>query len=318
MQVLLTFDIEVWCGNWWKDLDARFPSHYVRCVYGEDREHGHALPRTLEILARHELKGVFFVEPLFAARFGVQHLAEIIRLIRGAGQEVQMHLHPEWASEIDHPRMAGLSTKQRRLGAFTLEQQSRMMHFGRDLLAEAGAPAPTAFRAGSFAANADTFAALRENGILLDFSINAALPASVPDLRDGRDLTRIQRIDGVTSVPMAIFRDGFGKDRHAQIGACSAAELTGAMRRAARAWQRHFVILSHGTEMLRPWKPIPDRIVARRFESVCAWLGRHREDYPTAGVADLRLDGEDGGGRSRASLYATSRRYVEQGLRRYL
>ena len=135
---------------------------------------------------------------------------------------------------------------------------------------------------------------------------------------DGRDLTRTQVIDGVTSVPMAVFRDGFGKERHAQIGACAAAELIGAMEHAARAGKPHFVILSHGTEMQKPWSPLPDRIVARRFESVCQYLGRHRDTLPTGGVADLPLADPDSGGVSRASVLATTRRYVEQAVRRYL
>ena len=318
MRVLLTFDVEVWCGNWWKSIDERFPSSFERCIYGQDRAGGHALPKTLEILNRHGLKGVFFVEPLFAGRFGVPFLREIVELIRGAGQEVQLHLHPEWAAEIDHPATAGMTTRQRRLGAFTFEQQKRLIGFGLELMASAGAPRPAAFRAGSFAASASTFRALRENGVSLDFSIDAVLPASVPDLRDGRDLTRTQVIDGVTSVPMAVFRDGFGKERHAQIGACAAAELIGAMEHAARAGKPHFVILSHGTEMQKPWSPLPDRIVARRFESVCQYLGRHRDTLPTGGVADLPLADPDSGGVSRASVPATTRRYVEQAVRRYL
>lgn len=85
MNVFLTFDIEVWC-NGWDDLDGSFPGSFERYVYGHSADGDYALPQTLAILNKHGLKGVFFVEPLFATRFGAEHLATIVRLIRGAGK----------------------------------------------------------------------------------------------------------------------------------------------------------------------------------------------------------------------------------------
>ena len=81
MNVYLSFDIEVWC-NGWKDLDGQFPASFERYVYGRSSRGDYALPKTLEILERNGLKGVFFVEPLFAARFGIDKLAVIVDLIR--------------------------------------------------------------------------------------------------------------------------------------------------------------------------------------------------------------------------------------------
>jgi len=73
MQVHLTFDIEVWC-NGWQQLDQRFPAAFERYCYGRSAQGDYALPKTLEILQRHGLTGVFFVEPLFSARFGASYL----------------------------------------------------------------------------------------------------------------------------------------------------------------------------------------------------------------------------------------------------
>lgn len=60
----------------------------------------YALPKTLEILDGHGLAGVFFVEPMFAGRFGIEYLATIIEMIRGGNNDIQLHLHPEWTDEI--------------------------------------------------------------------------------------------------------------------------------------------------------------------------------------------------------------------------
>jgi len=81
MKVLLTFDVEVWCNSW-EHLDKLFPSAFDRYVYGHSRHGSYALPKTLEILNTHGLQGVFFIEPLFAARFGLSYLQTIVNLIR--------------------------------------------------------------------------------------------------------------------------------------------------------------------------------------------------------------------------------------------
>ena len=82
-----------------------------------------------------------------------------------------------------------------------------------------------AFRAGSFASNADTYRALRTCGIGIDSSLNEVCADSAPDLRGKLDFTRPQAFEGVNILPMTVFRDGTGRLRPAQLGACSFAEL---------------------------------------------------------------------------------------------
>ena len=64
MDVLITFDVEIWCNSW-EELDDRFPDAYQRYVYGSSRKGNFALPHILGTLNRYGLKGVFFVEPMF-------------------------------------------------------------------------------------------------------------------------------------------------------------------------------------------------------------------------------------------------------------
>jgi peptidoglycan/xylan/chitin deacetylase (PgdA/CDA1 family) len=316
VQVLLTFDVEVWCDSW-GTLDASFPRAFARYVYGESRRGCFALPKTLEILKRHGLKGVFFVEPLFAARFGLQYLKTILSLIQEAGQEVQLHLHQEWADEISPPPLASITRKRPYLSDCTLEEQIELVRLGCELMQCAGAPRPVAFRAGGFAANADTFAALRASAIRCDFSIDCTVPWSVADLRDRRALLSPQFIDDVVTFPMAVFRDGFGRARHVQVGACAAAEMIQAMEGAARLGWTHFVVLSHNFEMLKPGSTSPDRIVVDRFERICDYLGRQRSRLATVNVSELAIDAiGQPNGMPRVSRAATLRRYAEQAVRR--
>ena len=110
LDVFYTVDVEIWCDGW-VDIDAKFPDAFQRYIYGRTATGAFGLPYQLELLSDHGLTGVFFVEPLFATRFGEQPLAEIVGLIQERGHEVQLHLHTEWVDEAHahlldepHPR----------------------------------------------------------------------------------------------------------------------------------------------------------------------------------------------------------------------
>jgi len=318
MRVVLTFDVEVWC-NGWRSLDDDFPRAFGRYVYGRSKAGDYALPHTLRILRRHGLKAVFFVEPLFAARFGTQYLDEVVALIADAGHEVQMHLHPEWTDEIKPPPLPDIPGKRQHLCYYSLEEQTHLIAFGKSMLTRALGEAPSAFRAGSFAANRDTYLALAGNGIWQDSSIDPTHSCSVADMREFWNVWANGVIHGVEAYPLSVFRDGMGRLRHAQIGACSVAELAQAMRTAQKLGWSHFVVLSHNFEMLKPNSEEPDRIAAHRFAQFCAFLARNREIFEVGSFGDF-----SGVPRSTTEVVphvgftATGRRYAEQALRRLL
>lgn len=318
MRVLLTFDVEVWCNSW-ATLEQDFPSSFDRYVYGRSTKGDFALPKTLEVLDRHGLKGVFFVEPLFAARFGIEPLATIVELIRDAGQEVQLHLHPEWTDEARDPLLPNVTHKRQHLSYYSGEEQRALIAHGIRLLAEAGAPAPVAFRSGSFACNADTFSAVAANGLRFDSSVNTALAVSTPASSLDPAAGHCEPFDfnGLGVYPMTLLRDGFGRLRHAQIGACGASELIEALDGACESGWPAFVLLSHNFELMIPDKLAPDPIVVKRFERLCRHLGDHEASMPTAGFAQLPpLPAPRGLPLPAVGRLPTALRYFEQALRR--
>lgn len=286
MNVFLTFDIEIWCNSW-DELDRRFPAAFERYIYGRSPAGDYALPKTLEILDRHGLRGVFFVEPLFAARFGERHLETVTRLIRDAGQEVQLHLHPEWTDEIRPPIFPDKPYKRQHLIHYTRDEQVELLRRGLALLAAVGCADITGFRAGSFAANADTLAAAQACGLKVDSSLNMCYPVSGGELRAEGDFYFPRRRGALQLLPISVFRDGLGKLRHAQIGACSCRELVSAIESAAELGHPCFTILSHNFEMLRSGASTPDLIVARRFDALCRFLAANRQRFPTSGLHGL-------------------------------
>jgi len=319
MNVYLTFDIEVWCGGW-RDLDGRFPASFERYVYGRSPKGDYALPKTLEILERNGLKGVFFVEPLFAARFGLRHLTTIVEMIRAGGHDIQLHLHPEWSDELRPLPFPGADRKRQHLAYYTLDEQITLVRLGLALLAQAGCGPISAFRAGSFASNADTYRALKACGIGIDSSLNEVCADSGPDLRGQLDFTRPQRIEGVDVLPMTVFRDGTGRLRPAQLGACSFAELRAALLSAKAGGTGHFVILSHNFEMLRQGSSDPDGIVVRRFERLCRFLAARRDQFTVTSMSMLPTSQPDSPAFALpvAGLPATLWRHGEQLARRFL
>jgi len=315
MQCILSFDVEIWCNDWAR-LDAEFPEAFIRYIYGGSREHGGALPLTLAMLERYGLRGTFFVEPLFAARFGREYLREVVDLIGSRGHDIQLHLHSEWADEIDPRPLPHIEDKRQHLQYLDRTDQNVLIRLGLDLLHDAGVEHIRAFRAGSFAANADTFRSLVDVHIPIDSSINAAEPLSVPDMRGVVEIHEPSIIEGVRSIPLTVFRDGFGRLRPAQVGSCSFMEMKEFVCRAVMEDRPVINILSHNFEMLRPGSTKTDPIVTRRFEELCTFLASHPEVIVTTYDAIPASPG------SREPLHvgagATLRRMAEQLARRAL
>jgi hypothetical protein len=317
VNVYVTFDVEVWCDGW-ADLDGRFPAAFQRYYFGRSEAGDYALPKTIEILDRHGLQGVFFVEPLFAARFGRQHLETVARLIADGGQDVQLHLHPEWTDEISPPLIADVSKKRQHLVHYDVDEQTALIAAGRRLLEQAlGRPVDT-FRAGSFAANRDTFRALARNGFALDSSLNAGYDYSAGSIAGVHDFGSERLIEGVRCIPVTVYRDGLGRRRPAQLNGSSFAELRSALLDAQARGVRHFVIVSHNFEMLKPSSNRPDWFVVRRFEALCRFLGEHRELF-RVGPFGAATPAEDGATETRPQvpLWATAGRLVQQVARRF-
>jgi len=313
MQVHLTYDVEIWADGW-TDMQARLPETFRRHTYGPlPRERG-ALPINLQILRDNGLHAVFFVEPLFSYYYGLDALQELVGLIIEAGQEVQMHIHPEWLDELPN-EIVPRRKKTPMLHQFSLDEQVVMLGAAADRLVEAGAPRPIAFRSGNYSANADTLRALARIGVKIDSSINACFDFPYP----GKGSTHLHpsRIEGVAEYPVTLFRDGFGRMRPMQITACSVSELVQGLTYARDQGLPAATLVSHSFELLSADRRSEDHIVTRRFAGLCEWLGRNSARFPTSSfdtavVPAVAPTWE----MPKVSPLATAQRYVAQAARR--
>jgi len=316
VDVFITVDTEVWC-NGWSDLDQKFPRAFRNYVYGTTSRGDYGLPVQFRILNDHALTAAFFVEPLFSLRFGRGPLDEIVGLINEAKQEVQLHLHTEWLDESAQPVFPEIREKRQFLYMFDLPQQTRLIQLGLELLGRSGAIGVNAFRAGSFGLGPETFAAARSAGVEFETSFN---PASNHPINASVRYLQPTVVEGLPIYPLSVFRDGFGRIRQAQLGACSLAELTRCLWSAKEQGWSAVVLLSHNFELMSASKDRPDLVVVQRFEGLCRFLADHRDVFSVRGFSELRptFDGAEAAAMPSVGFGATAIRYAEQAVRRLL
>jgi len=286
LDVFLTFDIEIWCDDW-NDLDTKFPNAFQRYIYGATPRGNYGLPHILGELDDHGLKGVFFVEPFFSTRFGLDLLSEIISLIQEQKQEVQLHPHTEWIDESIEPLIDNIQSKKQLLRHFSLSEQITLIQAGANLIMKAGGGHVNAFRAGNFGFNRDTLRALAANNIPFDSSYNATMYGldSGIHLPEDSFLESVE-CEGVYEFPITVFNDGL-KLRHTQVTACSYQEMEGLLWQALHSGRKSFVIFSHNFEFLNKSMNRPDYVAVNRFRKLCAFLVRHQDCFRVCGFQGL-------------------------------
>jgi len=275
-RVLLTIDTElVWrhhaAGLSWEENLAR--SYHAAGV---------GVPYQLQVLAEHGLKACFFVDPMPALVHGLDPVCRMVEPILAAGQEVQLHLHPFWAY-LERAEREGHCPE---LTEFSASEQRDLIAQAQQLLVAAGAPAPIAFRAGSYAADAATLAALPDVGISYDSSHNGSQQALSRLPLDPRQVTPVA-VAGVTELPVGQIEESPGRLRHLQICAVSAGELREALTHASREQHPAVAIVSHSFELATRDGLAVNRVVEYRFRRLCGFLAERREEMPTMWVRDL-------------------------------
>ena len=287
LNVYFTVDVEIWCGGW-EDIDAKFPQAFKRYIHGKTAQGDFGLPYKLTLLNDYGLKGVFFVEPMFTCRFGLEPLKEIVNIIKEANQSIELHLHTEWVDEAKQAIFPSVTHKRQYLRCFTQEEQTRLIALGKQWLIESGVEQVQAFRAGSFGFNVDTLGALSANNIFVDSSYNASFMGPESNFMPGVIVTEAILYEDVYEVPMTVYFDRPGHLRHAQLCACSFREMEGLLWKALEQGWQHFTILSHNFELLHRSFERPDKIVINRFKQLCEFLDKNKDCFNTSNFSDYQ------------------------------
>lgn len=258
MHIFLTIDVE------------SASCDYERDVLGS----GYGLPYLLGSLRQACMNATFLVEAMDASRQPSTQLAETCHRILAAGQDLQLHVHPEMAN------LAGIMNNDGVLWRHCREEQARLIATGRDTLHKITGTMPVAFRAGSLTANTDTLLAMKDCGITLGSnrdldthsSIESRLNHVFPVVND------ISTFMDVTDIPVSAFLSPLpkldGRWRHLEPCALSLGEMTHALAAMHRAGYRSACLLTHPHEFYyrRGHRYYPNLINRRRWERLLRFL----------------------------------------------
>ena len=258
---------------------AQIPDASMECVV-DGKSMG--LSYVVALLARHGLKGTFFVEPMARYHFGEKALARTVEILLAAGQDVQLHLHPAWLTFKD-----GKPHSDRLLDYSPAEQQD-LIGAGRAALESMGARI-VAFRAGGFAADDRQYDALRGLGIPLSSSYCLGYRDQGCAIAGYGDRNDAFTAAGIREIPASSYRIRDPRKllgyacKPFQVGSTSSANVRRVVEAARRAGMDSLSLLLHNFEFADrkeddwSWKPIrANAAVARHFEATCAYLADPR------------------------------------------
>ncbi|MFM9853743.1 MAG: polysaccharide deacetylase family protein [Sphingomonadaceae bacterium] len=312
-KVLVTVDTELSALLHQRGLTPR--QNFASSILGQCKAGEFGIGWQMDRLEAAGLKGVFFVDPMPALVYDEAIVANIVAPIIARGHEVQLHIHTEW---LEWAKASPVGTRLGgNLADFSLEDQVTLLTCAADLIERAGAPRPTAFRAGNFGANDDSLRALAKIGLRWDSSVNAAYLNQ--GCKIGCDAGQIDPIarHGVIEVPVSGLFDRPGRMRPAQICALSTREMRAALSHAASQGQDPFVIVTHSFEMLSRDRSRPNGSVMARFVAMCHTIAEHPA-LESAGFDDLDVALAEPHvqttSRLEPSLMRTAARMAEQAL----
>ena len=138
--------------------DAYFDRPILMTGEGVGREFG--VFGILDELGAHAMKATFFVNVYEADRQPLGVVEQVVREIADRGHEVGLHSHPS----------PGSTFYGRPLFRLPRRQQADILRRGCELIEQWTGSPPLSFRAGGYALDDDTFAAMGEVGIAIDSS----------------------------------------------------------------------------------------------------------------------------------------------------
>ncbi len=282
-KVLITVDTELSALLYQRGADAR--ANFEASVLGCCAEGAFGIGWQIEQLDRFGLKAVFFVDPMPVLVYGDDcWLRETVEMILARGHEVQLHIHTEW---LEWSQIALVGDRRgRNLADFCVADQINLLTTARDILTKAGAPYPTAFRAGNFGANNDSIAALAALGIGWDSSFNRYYVGNPVAITMDTQETGAIMLGNVAELPISGLLDRPGQFRPAQICAISSAEMRASFHHAVHDEQPFFNLVTHSFEMLSRDRSRPNRLVMQRFSAMCRAIAEH-PSLTSVGFNDL-------------------------------
>ncbi len=291
--VLITVDTEHSIGGAFHDPKLK-PVGNEKRIYGNVAGREYGIPLIMDIADQYNLKVVFFVEVLNKYYFGEQETREVCEYILKRGHEVQLHLHPHYLNFAEQ-KPEKLKYKDN-FFQYNLDEQSRLLQEGRNLLQQYGVKNPRAFRAGNYGFNRSTLIALKQNSFLFDSSYNYTFLKSTQGF-ENMVINDAQLIDGIYEFPITNFIQTLPfklkQPKPLDINGVSSEEMILTLDWANKTRLiRYVTIILHSFSFLEPLDAQYSKVkirdyVIRRFDDLCQFLFQNREKFNVIGFNEL-------------------------------
>ncbi len=284
--VYITFDVECSMGGAWDNPDRR-PVSPERAIWGRFGRRELGLPLIVDTLGRRQLPGTFFLEA-FIDEQGYPGTSEpIARYLLERGHDVQLHIHPNhlhygWKlAGREHPM-------QDNIGRLPPDAQRAMLAEGVRRLTEWTGRAPVAFRAGNMGASEETLRQMEAVGLLIDSSYTFMYLGGQCDFAETQAYNGSKWYGGVLELALSGFRQpsvpGLRPAKPLDLVGISFEECRDGIR-AINAAGADAVVILHSFSLFKVRDKQYNagklnRVVAKRFDWLCQWLGRHRDEHP--------------------------------------
>jgi hypothetical protein len=248
----------------------------------------------LDTLEKFSLKTTFFLEPFFSYKFGLPALRKICGKILSKNQEIQLHMHPYFKSNSKELFEDELHT-------YDYKNQVSLIQEAKDILLGCGVSKIDAFRAGSFAINNTTYAALKKCDI--NISSNYNLDFLNKTCKVNTDTNHNEPFycqDGILEMPITCFSEynlmQLKKSfKHMQITAASFSQMKYFIAKAAQFNVKNIVILFHTFEFIdfideQHNIGKPNKINIKRFLNLCEFLSQNKESIEVKTISDIDKD----------------------------
>jgi peptidoglycan/xylan/chitin deacetylase (PgdA/CDA1 family) len=153
----------------------------------------YGVPLIAKKLEQQGFKGTFFVSPYCPRRLEKEMFSNL-RFLVSRGHDLQLHTHTE-TIDLSRPR----------LNMYSREEKRKILSVGIENIMKAGAPPPTAHRAGGFSMDDETLQLLPKLGIRIDSS---AFPlwSECKLILPQSDINRFVRIGDVFELPVTLIK----------------------------------------------------------------------------------------------------------------
>jgi len=297
--VHITIDAECSMGGAWTNPGYE-PVGPERAVLGRVNGASYGTPLIMDILEEHGLRGTFFIEVLAGTVLGERVLAEAYETVLRRGHDAQLHAHPvyRYYAKVRQGALTstGLPPRMDLIGSLPVDVQRELLAEARDIFVRLTGTKPTAFRAGNYGASLETLRVLDEMGFTRDSSFNAAYTNGMCLVSPGTVTNTPWQVGGLWEVPVTTFRTGslgVTKVKPLDIAGVSFTEIRRVLEQAERTGPGTVTMVLHSFSLLKRAdvqfrRMKPDRLVIRRFQRLCRFLGRQPDRFPVRTFADGR------------------------------